>query len=154
MKVPIDKNDLSIAHRLPSRLDDKPIKARFTSRTVKIEMLRNKRSLVRSNQFQNEKIYEDLSKVRLNFVRLLKRDVRVNTTYIREGTIYYSVNGLYEGGVDLGYKLEDVYYCFETNNQTRITQNVSHFDTNREQLNFSAGDRNNQWRPIIFFWRL
>ena len=88
MKVPIDKSDLSIAHRLPSRLDDKPIIARFTRRTVKIEMLCNKRSSVGSNQFQNVKIYEDVSKAWLNFLRLLMRDVRVNTAYIREGTIY------------------------------------------------------------------
>ena len=52
----------------------------------------------------------------------MQSDIRINATWTREGAIFcewkadglvYKINGLYEGGVDLNYNIEDVMRCFK-----------------------------------------
>ena len=73
------------------------------------------------------------------FVNLMRSDIRINATWTREGAIFYEwkpdglvykINGLYEGGVDLSYNIEDVMRCFkrmpfsgrQANNQSQMNQ--------------------------------
>ena len=117
--VKLEETYISIAHRLPSKGHNKPVIVKFTRRSTKIAMLKKKR-IIPSNQ--RAKIYKDFSRERLAFVNLMRSDIRINATWTREGAIFYEwkadglvykVNGLYEGGVDLSYNIEDVRRCFK-----------------------------------------
>ena len=79
-----------------------------------------KKKIILSNQ--RAKIYEDTSRERLAFVNLMRSDIRINATWTREGAIFYEwkadvlvykINGLYEGGVDLSYNIEDAMRRFK-----------------------------------------
>ena len=71
-----------------------------------------KRTLSQVNGFGDVNIFGDLSTARLNFLRILKTDERIQSTWTREGTLYfiwkedqrvYKINGLWEGGDFLVY---------------------------------------------------
>ena len=88
MNVHVDERDISIAHWLPSKSANKPVIVKFTGRVSKINMLRSKRNLRSSSKYGNVRIYEDLSKARLNF--FAKTDPRIENAWSREGVIFYN----------------------------------------------------------------
>ena len=120
--VALDKKDISIAHRLPSNKNERPIIVRFTRRISKVEILRNKRKLRENDTTMNVSIVEDLTRARLRFHNLMKSDTRIESTWTREGNLFYKwkdnnkvhcLRQLYEGGIELGYELQDVQFCFD-----------------------------------------
>ena len=124
MNVRVEKNDISIAHRLPSKNGTpKPVIARFTRRVTKIQLLTKKKNLHGNALLGNVRIYEDATKARENFMNLLRSDdERINKAWIREGTIFLDwknnehrkKHGLYEGAELVQYSYETVIKCFET----------------------------------------
>ena len=121
LNVNVDATDISIAHRLPSRYKNRPIIVKFTRRIKKIEVLKNKRALEESPSFYNVTILEDASKPRLNFLKLMKGDERISSSFIRDGVIHYRwmdgkmyrINNLFEGGWFLNYSLINIQQCFK-----------------------------------------
>ena len=85
LNVSVTENDISIAHRLPAsnRTQNRPVKVKFSRRMAKIEVLKNKKHQ------SDVRIFEDITKKRLNFLRMLKSDERINSAKTREGTIFY-----------------------------------------------------------------
>lgn len=125
LAVNVQLNDLSIAHRLPTRVENgtRPIIARFARRIGKINMLRQKKALNDSESFSGVKIYEDITLPRLRFLNLLRDDPRVESAWTREGVINFKYKGqiginkiesLYEGGIRMNYSLKQVRNCFAT----------------------------------------
>ena len=119
--APISEADISIAHRLPSNRGSKPIIARFARRVAKVSIMQNKKAAINTEMFKDVKVYEDLTKPRLNFVKLMQKDARFERVWTREGTInairkdtqlLYKVNDLYQAGLDLEYNIYDVLNCF------------------------------------------
>lgn len=119
----IQLNDISIAHRLPSRnkQQPRPIIARFCRRISKIDLLKSKKNLKDNDRYKNVKIFEDLTLPRIKFVNTIKRDDRIETFWTREGNIFFKwkndnktnvVRGLYEGGILLDYNPTVVQQCF------------------------------------------
>ena len=118
IEVNVDEQDISIAHRLPSSQRGKrPIIVRFNRRVSKIEMLKKKKSLENLDGYANVKVLEDSSRPRLAFFNLMKRDNRIAMVWTRESNIFFQyknersiqkTTGLYEGGDELGYQLQDV----------------------------------------------
>ena len=83
---------------------------------LKNEVLKNKK-----NQ-SDVRSFEDIMKAGLNFLRMIKNDVRVNSAWTREGTIFYEwkqdglickISNIYQGGIDLKNGLRDVLECFK-----------------------------------------
>ena len=117
-------SDISIAHRLPSRRPgSKPIIVRFARRIARINILKNKKKLkdLAGNQIR---IFEDLSTARIRFCNLMRADTRINNVWTRDGVIHfiwkedekkYTLNNLFEGGLFLGYNIDDVEECFQIN---------------------------------------
>ena len=90
MEVNVDEQDISIAHRLPSAQRGKrPIIVRFNRRVSKIEMLKRKKSLENLDGYANVKVFEDISRPRLAFFNLMKRDSRIAMVWTRESNIFY-----------------------------------------------------------------
>ena len=67
------------------------------------------------------RIHEDIAQPRVNFVRMMKEDNRLNSVFTRDGVIHYTRNddnrryrviNLYHGALDLGYSLQDLHNCF------------------------------------------
>ena len=115
------QHDISIAHRLRGRRKSKPIIVRFCRRVAKVEILKKKRQLNEKESTKDIKIFEDLTKARLNFLKLMKGDNRVASAWSREGTLFYQmkndnyikkITGLYEGGDLPKYSVNDVMSCF------------------------------------------
>ena len=70
-------SDIPIAHRLPSRSNrGKPIIVRFARRIAKINFLRNKKKMADKEGLKNISVFEDLSKARVNFIKMVKSDCR------------------------------------------------------------------------------
>ena len=104
----------SIAHRLAQR-GKRPIIVRFNRRVSKIKMLKRKRSLENLDGYANVKVFEDISRPRLAFINLMKRDSRIAMVWTRECNIFYhfknersiqKIMGLYEGGYELGCRFQ------------------------------------------------
>ena len=123
IEAQISENDISIADRLPSRnAGNKPVIVRFARRIKKIDLLKKKKNLVNHEDLRDIKIFEDLSAARVNFLKIMRSDERIQSTWTREGTIFFiwkadeklykKINGLYEGGQFLDYKLDVVRNCF------------------------------------------
>ena len=87
--VALAKKDISIAHRLPSNKNERPIIVRFTRRVSKVEILRNKRKLRENDTTMNVSIVEDLTRARLRFHNLMKSDTRIESTWTREENLFY-----------------------------------------------------------------
>ena len=120
----IELKDISIAHRLPSRASqNKPIIVRFARRIAQLQLLRNKKSLSENSDYRHIKIYEDISQARAKFIRKMREDQRIVSTWTREGTIFfvwkddgkiYRIQGLYEGAKFLDYSHNDLNECFSS----------------------------------------
>ena len=82
-------NDISVAHRLPSRMHLKPIIVRFSRRVAKIKFLQNKKKLASWSGLNDVKIYGDITRPRMNFFQLLRCDDRVESAWTRSGTIFF-----------------------------------------------------------------
>ena len=118
----ITEQDISTAHRLPSRgAGVKPVIVKFTRRVKKTHLLQRKKELASTDLYNNVKIFEDLTKARMNFLRMMKSDTRIQSAWTREGSIYFlwkddqnvhKIHGLYEGGDTLKYSLNSVMSCF------------------------------------------
>ena len=117
----LSENDISVAHRLPSRMHLKPVIVRFSRRVAKIKLLQNKKKLASLNGLNDVKIYEDITRPRMNFIKLMRSDNRVESVWTRDGTIFfvwkqdkniYKIEGLFEGGSFMDYSLTNVMNCF------------------------------------------
>ena len=112
---------ISIQEQLPSRYKNRPIIVKFIRRTKKIEVLKTKRALEESPSLYNVTIHEDASKPRLNFLKLMKGDERISSSFIRDRVInyrwmdgkMYRINNLFEGGLFLHYSLINIQQCFK-----------------------------------------
>ena len=77
---------------------------------AKIEVLKNKKN-------QTDVRILKITKASLNFLRMIKSDVRFSSALTREGTVFmnrsliYKISNLYQGGLDLKYGLRDVLEC-------------------------------------------
>ena len=124
MGAAVDKNDISIAHRLPSKGNgNRPVIVRFSRRVGKIDLLKKKKTLTKK-QFERVSVYEDLTKARLHFLQILIQDARIESSCSREGTLFnkwmadqkvYRGTGLFDGGSFLQYPAESVWNCFFPN---------------------------------------
>ena len=73
--APINEVDISIAHLLPTNRGPKPIIARFARRVAKVSITQNKyKAAVNNEMFKDTKGYEDLTKPRLNFMKIMQKD--------------------------------------------------------------------------------
>ena len=116
----VEERDISIAHRLPTRNGRvKPIIVKFSRRVAKIDVMRNKKKL-REEQ-SDIRVFEDLTKPRSTFLNLMKTDKNLASVWTKEGVIFYKwhdnervykLNNLYDGGIELGYNVDDVLSCF------------------------------------------
>ena len=100
----IDRRDIDISHRLPkNKKQHSPIIVKFTRRTVKTDILKNRRNLVNvsSNQIvkgsSNNKIYvnEHLTKrnqALFSSARKLKEEGLIIDVWIRDCKIFYKLN--------------------------------------------------------------
>ena len=86
--APINESDISVAHRLPSNRGPKPIIVRFARKVAEVSIMQNKKVTVNSQVFKDVKVYEELTKPRLNFVKILQEDARFEIVCTREGTIH------------------------------------------------------------------
>ena len=127
LNVSVTENSNSIAHRLPAstRTQNRPVIVKFSQ-----PMAKNKKN------HSDVRIFEDKTKAMLNFLRMMKSDVRVISAWTREGTIFYEtrldgliykISNLYQGGIDLKYGLRDVLECFrKLSNQFNSFQETGH----------------------------
>ena len=116
----VDERDISIAHRLPTRNGRvKPIIVKFSRRVAKIDIMKKKKKL-REEQ-SDIRVFDDLTKPRTNFFNLMKTDKNLASVWTKEGVIFYKwhdnervykLNNLYDGGIELGYNVDDVLSCF------------------------------------------
>ena len=89
LEAQISENDISIAHRLPSRnAGNKPVIVRFARRIKKIYLLKKKKNLINHEDLRDIKLFEDLSAARVNFLKIMRSDERIQSTWTREGTIF------------------------------------------------------------------
>ena len=120
LEADVDSRDISIAHRLPSRKGStKPIIVKFSRRMAKINILRKKKLLYK--QGSEVRIFEDVSRLRVLFLNLMRQDNRISSAYTKDGAIYYTmknenrvhtIHNLYEGASDSKYSLHDIRSCF------------------------------------------
>ena len=85
----LSENNNSVAHRLPSRMHLKPVIVRLSRRASKIKLLQNKKKLASLSGLNDFKIYEDITRTRMNFIKLMRSDDRVETVWTRDGTIFF-----------------------------------------------------------------
>ena len=121
----IDEKDVSSAHRLPARgTQSRPIIVKFARSTAKNNLLRKEKLLRENQQLTYVRVFEDLSRPRLNFFNLTRNDPRIENAWRREGPIFFQREGnqqiekidqLFEGGKLLDYTYNDVRKRFEKN---------------------------------------
>ena len=75
----LSENDISIAHRLPSRKHPKPVIVRFSRSVANIKLLQNKKKLASLSGLNDVKIYEDITRSRMKFIKLMRSDNRVES---------------------------------------------------------------------------
>ena len=152
MKYDLDPREISIAHRLPKNKGVRPIIAKFVRRNTKIDLLINKRNLKNSEKFRNVRVYEDMSKARLNFLNLMRTDKKIFSAWSRDGNLFYQVTegskifkitDLYEGGLKLGYSLSDVLHCFGLKSQ----ESNARFNAEQTSADLEASDNQVSIRP-------
>ena len=116
----LSENDISVAHRLPSRMHLKPVVVSFSRRVAKIKLLQNTKKLASLSGLNDVKIYEDITRPRKNFIKLMRSDNRVESVWTRDGTVFfvckqykkiYKIQGLFEGGSFMDYSLTNVMNC-------------------------------------------
>ena len=84
----LSADDISLAHRLPSRMHLKPVIVRFYRRFAKIKLLQNKKKLASLSELNEVKVYEDITRPRMNFVELMRSDNRVESVWTRDGNLF------------------------------------------------------------------
>ena len=90
----LEKSNISIAHRLPTRSQGpRPIIARFANRSSRIDLLRNKKKFKDIDELKNVRVFEDLTLARVKFFNMMKTDTRIENVWTREGTINYKLAG-------------------------------------------------------------
>ena len=160
MNVRVEKNDISIAQMLPSNNGrPKPVIARFTRRVTKIELLTKKKNLHGNSLLGNVRIYEDATKVRVNFMNLLRNDERINKAWIREGTIFFEwkdnesikKHGLYEGAELVQYSYETVIKCFDTKLTNRKNSAYESENRRKKLHNIKPEQQNSNFENIKNF---
>ena len=123
--VNVTPADISIAHRLPTRTNNanRPIVVRFSRRVAKIKILqkKKKKAIKDNEQSAQIQVFEDLTSTRVNFMKFMKQDNRINGVWTRDGNLLYQwknsernekITSLYEGVAQLGYTVKDVMNCF------------------------------------------
>ena len=92
----IDSNlsprDISICYRIGKKRGNNPrqVVCKLTSRKVQANLMRNKKKLKdsRNPNHQDVFIYEDLTPLRMNIVKLLKNSRKFQSVYTRDGRIF------------------------------------------------------------------
>ena len=118
----INEQDISIAHRLPTKKPGhRQLIVRFSRRITKINILQNKKNLAKAAETKDVKIYEDLTAPRLRFFNMMKLDHRIESLRTKEGNIFFTwknnkkmekISNLFDGGHLLNYYFNDVWSCF------------------------------------------
>ena len=84
----------------------KQVIVRFSRKVAKIKLLQ-KMKLASLSGLNDVKIYEDITRPRLNFIKLMRSDDRVESVWTRDGTIFFvwkqdknihTIGGPIEGG--------------------------------------------------------
>ena len=90
----VASQDISIAHRLPSRNKSKecPIIVKFSRSIAKLEILQEKKHLGALQDLKFVKIFEDLTLPRLRYFNYMKSDERIDKVWTREATIFFKCN--------------------------------------------------------------
>ena len=117
----LSENDISVAHRLPMRMHLKPVVVRFSRRVAKIKLLHSKKKLASLSGLNDVKIYADITRPRMNFIKLMRSGNNVESIWTRDGTIIfvwnqdkkiYKIERLFEGGSFMDYSLTNMMNCF------------------------------------------
>ena len=74
----LSENDVSVAHRLTSQMHIKPVIVRFSRRVAKMKLLPNKKKLGSLSVLNDVKIYEDLTRPTMNFIKLMESATGLN----------------------------------------------------------------------------
>ena len=85
----LSENDISVAHRLPSRMHLKPFIVRFSRTVSKIKFLQNKKKLESLSGVNDVKIYQDITRPGMNFIKLMRSDNRLESVWTSDGTIFF-----------------------------------------------------------------
>ena len=123
LELNTEASDISIAHRLPGNgRTARPVIVRYARRIARVNLLMNKKKLGSNEATKNIKVYEDLTRARMQFIRMMRSDPRINSVWTREGQILFQwandtrvdrISNLHDGGLYLQYSLNDVMNCFE-----------------------------------------
>ena len=118
----INQQDISIAHRLPTKKPGhRQLIVLFSRRITKINNLQNNKNLAKAAETKDVKIYKDLTAPRLQFFNMLKADHRIESLRPKEGNIVFTwknnektekIINLFGGGHLLNYYFNDVWSWF------------------------------------------
>ena len=117
----LSDNGISVAHRMSSQMHLKPVIVRFSRRVARIKLLKNKKKLASLSGLDDVKIYEDITRPRMNFIKLMGSDNRLEYVWTRDGTIFFvwkqdkkipKIEGFFEGGFFMDYSSTNVMNCF------------------------------------------
>ena len=72
----LSENSISVAYRLPTRMNPKLVVVRFSQRVAKIKFLQNRKKLAGLSGLIGFNIYEDITRPRMNFIKLMRSDDR------------------------------------------------------------------------------
>lgn len=83
------KEDISICHRLGQKNLTKPrqVICKFISRKTKWDLLSHKKKLKESDDFKRVYITEDLTRLRLRMLEMLRENPKTQSVYTRDGKI-------------------------------------------------------------------
>ena len=112
----LSEKNFSVAHRLTSRMNLKSRVAYFSKSCLK-NVVENKKKLANLSGLFDIKFYEDNTRPRMNFIKLLRREDRVEPVWTKDSTTFfcvktspqtYKIRGLLEGGSFMDYSLNNV----------------------------------------------
>ena len=66
-----------------------PVIVRFSRRAARIKLLQNKKKLASLGGLKDVNTYEDITRLRTKFIKLMRRDERVESVWTRDGTISF-----------------------------------------------------------------
>ena len=84
-------------------------------------MLQSKKKLASLSGLNDVKIYEEITRPRMKFIKLMRSNDRVESVWTRDGPIFfvweqdkkiYKIEGLFQGGSFMDYSLTNVMNCF------------------------------------------
>ena len=85
----LSENSISVAHRLPSRMHLKPVIVHFSRGVAKTKLLQNKNKLPSLSGINDVKFYEEITRSRMNFIKLMKSEDRVDSVWTTDGIIFF-----------------------------------------------------------------